>query len=78
MARVYDYIDVLLGNEVPPAHNHVLNPDDDVAANLLRMGETNNQAYRDLILACMDDTSFEIINTAVSDSLPDRNAALAF
>ena len=78
VARVHGYVKVLLGNEVPLAHNYVLDPDNDIEANLIRMRNANNQAYGDLILACTDNTSFKIIDTAVSDDLPDGDSALVF
>ena len=71
VARVCGDIDVLLGNEVPPAFDCILDPDNDVEAQLLKLREASNLAYT-------DDTRFKIFNPAVTDKPLDGDAALAF
>ena len=76
VARVRGYKSVLYGEEVPPAEDVNLDPAAD--ADQIRVRNSNLQAYGDLVLACTDDVSFEIIDSAVSDDLPSGDAAEAF
>ena len=76
VAGTRGYLPVLLGDEVPPPFDAVLDPAAD--AEQIRIRNANNQAYGDLILACTDDSSFEILDAAVTDVLPGGDAALAF
>ena len=70
------YWAILYGDEVPPAENIVLDLAAD--ANQIQVRNSNTQAYGDLVLACMDDVSFEIIDGLTTDELPSRDAGLAF
>ena len=47
-------------------------------ANQIQVRNSNTQAYGNLVLACMDNISFEIIDGLTTDELQSRNAALAF
>ena len=60
------------------AHNHMLDPNNYVKADFIRIRDTGNQAYRDLVLTCTDGTNFKIINVAVLDELSDGDTALVF
>ena len=78
VARVRGYCAVLMGEEVPPAEDATLDPAVAAEAAQIRLRNYNSQAYGDLVLACTDDVSFEIIDGAVTDELPNGDAALAF
>ena len=70
------YRAILYDNEVPLAEDIALDPDADTDQICIR--NRNTQAYRDLVLACTDDVSFEIIDGSTTDELPSRDTALAF
>ena len=70
------YKAILYGKEVPPTEDLALDPVAD--ANWIHIRNSNKQAYRDLVLACTDNVSFEIIDSAVLDKLLSRDAAEGF
>ena len=76
VAKGRRYKAILYGDEVPLAEDIAL----DLAANAdqIWVRNSNTQAYGDLVLACTDDVSFEIINGSTTDELPSRDAVLVF
>ena len=70
------YKAILYGNEVPLAEDVVLDPAADM--DWIQIRNSNTQAYGDLVLACTDDVSFEIIDGSTTDELPSGDVALVF
>ena len=70
------YRAVLYSDKVPPAEDVVLDLAAD--ANQIWVRNSNTQAYGDLVLSCMDDVSFEIIDGLTTNELLSGDAALAF
>ena len=77
-AKSRGYKDILLGNQIVPDADMHLDESDETEKLLTKAREANEKAYNDLILACDGDIGFNIVDTAVTNDLPDGDAKLAW
>ena len=70
--------DILKGTITAPAYDVQLDPNDDGDKERLKARKANEDAYASLLLACEDTVSFRAIANALTDELPDGDAALAW
>ena len=73
-----NYKNVLLGKDVPPPEAEVLDLSSQEGQLQKKARDANENAYNDLLLACMDDVSFGIVDCSMTDKLPDGDAAKAW
>ena len=57
-----------------PAHDASIDPSNKEGKKLLLNRATNSQAYTNLLLLCMNDVSFGVVDKPTTDKLPDGNA----
>ena len=77
-AGLKGYKDVLLGTEIVPKANDVINDKDDAGKKLLQAKKNNSMAYSALVLACQDEVIFEAVEEAQKEDLPDEDVTLAW
>ena len=70
--KVRKYKDVMLGKEVVPAQNKVLDMMADKGKKEMKARDVNKSAFADLTLSCQDDISFGIVMKSVTEKLPER------